>query len=222
MEKKLYIKKFDLKLDDVLFVSDFAIDFNHYQSVCFLAESGSGKSVLLKTIQKYSPSCVTFYLGEESAFDNYKKELNYHHRSAKEKQLIDLVCKNSFALKKKIALLKVLFSSQEYFFSDDLHSFLNHHEFCEVFCYLQEKGISIFYATSSIEDSFLFDNLMVLKNQRIAMEGKTASVLKEEKMLKTLGYSLPFYVNMSIQLGYYGLLNQICYSKEELESALWK
>ena len=63
---------------------------------------------------------------------------------------------------------------------------------------------------------------MVLKNQRIAMEGKTASVLKEEKMLKTLGYSLPFYVNMSIQLGYYGLLNQICYSKEELESALWK
>ena len=79
-----------------------------------------------------------------------------------------------------------------------------------------------FYATSCIEDSPSFDYLMIVKNQKIAIEGKTISVLKEEKMLKTLGYALPFYVNMSIQLGYYGLLKQICFTKEELEAALWK
>ena len=56
----------------------------------------------------------------------------------------------------------------------------------------------------------------------VAVEGKTISVLKEEKMLKALGYSLPFYVNMSIQLGYYGVLHKICYNKEELEAELWK
>ena len=104
----------------------------------------------------------------------------------------------------------------------DLHSFLSHAEFARVFEYIIKKGMLFFYATSCIEDSPSFDYLMIVKNQKIAIEGKTISVLKEEKMLKNLGYALPFYVNMSIQLGYYGLLDHICFTKEELEAALWK
>lgn len=222
MKKRLYIKPFDLKADDVLLIEDFSIDFSDIQSICLLGESGSGKGVLLKTIRKYSPDCVSFYLGEESSTKNYQKELSYEERTIEEKSLIDEICRQSFGIKKKIGLLKCLFSAQDYFFSDDLHSFLNHAEFIKVFDYIIGKGMLFFYATSCIEDSPSFDYLMIVKNQKIAIEGKTISVLKEEKMLKTLGYALPFYVNMSIQLGYYGLLKKICFTKEELEAALWK
>ena len=222
MKKRLYIKPFNLKADDTLLIEDFSVDFTDIQSICLLAESGSGKGVLLKTIQKYSPTCVSFYLGEESSTKNYQKELSYEERTSEEKKLIDEVCHHSFGMKKKIGLLKCLFSSRDYFFSDDLHSFLSHVEFARVFEYIIKKGMLFFYATSCIEDSPSFDYLMIVKNQKIAIEGKTISVLKEEKMLKNLGYALPFYVNMSIQLGYYGLLDHICFTKEELEAALWK
>lgn len=47
-------------------------------------------------------------------------------------------------------------------------------------------------------------------------------VLKEEKLMKLLGFSLPFYINMSIQLGYYGLVQEIYMNKEDLEAALWQ
>ena len=81
--------------------------------------------------------------------------------------------------------------------------------------------ILIFYVTNDIEDTVYFDYLIVLKNNNVAMEGKTMLVLKEEKLMKLLGFSIPFYVNMSRQLGYYGLLKDICLSKEELEDKLW-
>ena len=71
-------------------------------------------------------------------------------------------------------------------------------------------------------DTVYFDYLIVLKNNRVAMEGNTLDILKEEKLMKLLGYSLPFYVNMSIQLGYYGVIRDVCLTKEELGDKLWK
>ena len=50
---------------------------------------------------------------------------------------------------------------------------------------------------------------------------KKKDVVKEETILKRLGYELPFYVDLSIQLKLYGLIDNICYSSEELEDSLW-
>ena len=75
--------------------------------------------------------------------------------------------------------------------------------------------------THDVEQTLYFEYLYVLKNGKIAIEGKTQAVLKEEKIMKRLGFSLPFYINLSKQLGYYGLSHQICTNKEELEESLW-
>lgn len=222
MEKKLYIKPFHLKINNHLLIENFSIDFTGRTSICLVGESGSGKTILLRTIKKYSPSCVSFYFGEESKTQNYHNELSNFKLSDDENEFIASFCKNKFFLKKKIALLKTILSSNAYLFMDDVHSFLNHHEFLSIFNFIKRRGIALFYVTSCIDDCTCFDYLLIIKDNKIAIEGKTLSVLKEEKLLRMIGYSLPFYVNLSIHLGYYGLLNKICLSKEELESELWK
>ena len=66
------------------------------------------------------------------------------------------------------------------------------------------------------------DYLIILYNKGIAMEGKTLECLKEEKILKRLGFNLPFMVDLSIQLGYYGLLNEIITNERKMIKTIWK
>ena len=54
------------------------------------------------------------------------------------------------------------------------------------------------------------------------MEGKKELVLLEEKILKKLGFNLPFVVELSNGLKYYGLVNKVYFNMEELVDVLWK
>jgi hypothetical protein len=53
------------------------------------------------------------------------------------------------------------------------------------------------------------------------LEGSTLSVLKEEKLLKRLGYKLPFVVDLSLQLNAYNLIDSIFLDEEVLVNKLW-
>lgn len=105
---------------------------------------------------------------------------------------------------------------------DDLSKVFNYEERLKIFKYLDNQGIQVIYLTNDVEDLVNFPYTIVIRKQKIALEGKTNLILKEEKLMKVLGYSLPFYVNLSTQLMYYGVLNKICYTKEELEAQIWK
>ena len=54
------------------------------------------------------------------------------------------------------------------------------------------------------------------------MEGTKEQVLNEEKILKKLGFNLPFIIELSKGLKLYGLIDKIYFNNEELVSALWK
>lgn len=86
---------------------------------------------------------------------------------------------------------------------------------------LQKGNINFINITSDMEELLLSDFLYVLDNNKIVLEGETKEVLREEKVLKRLGFSLPFVVNLSIQLGYYNLIDEVYYSEEGLVDALW-
>ena len=105
---------------------------------------------------------------------------------------------------------------------DDLSEIFNYNERVKIFEYLKKNNIKVIYLTSNVEDVVNFPYTMIIYKRKVAIEGYTKLVLEEEKLMKVLGYSLPFYVNLSIQLKYYGLLDKICFNKEELEEALWK
>ena len=62
---------------------------------------------------------------------------------------------------------------------------------------------------------------MVYDNNNLVIEGKKETILKEEKLLKKLGYGLPFVVDLSTQLNYYGVFTKIYYEMDDLVGDLW-
>lgn len=89
--------------------------------------------------------------------------------------------------------------------------------------FLKEHEITFVNVISDSNDSLYTEYLVVfMKNGRIAMEGPTLGVLKEEKLMRRLGMQIPFMVDLSIQLGYYELLDTILLDKEEMVKQIWK
>ena len=76
--------------------------------------------------------------------------------------------------------------------------------------------------TTDIEETLLLDYLVVLHENKIIMEGKNELVLQEEKILKKLGFNLPFIVELSNGLKYYGVIDKVYFNNEELVNVLWK
>ena len=62
---------------------------------------------------------------------------------------------------------------------------------------------------------------MVYDGKNIILEGLKNIVLKEEKLLKKVGYGLPFVVDLAIQLNYYDIFSKIYFDMDELVDDLW-
>lgn len=226
MEKFCHIKLFDLQLDGKKVLQDFSLSFDEKKCVCLLGESGSGKSLLLKSLFKnshlfLSNGKISFYFLEGKETTNWKKDLRYETLSLDWQNFLEQFLSKKKGFEKRFSLALKLLEQPDYLFSEDLHSFLSFQEMNFFLSFLKSQNITFFCVTNQIENTPFFDYLMVLKNNRIALEGNTIAVLKEEKIMKLLGYSLPFYVNMSIQLGYYGIVDSIYLTKEELEEGIW-
>lgn len=86
---------------------------------------------------------------------------------------------------------------------------------------LKKQNINFVNITSNIEDSLLSDYIVVFDENKKVLEGNTEFVLRNEKVLKKLGYGLPFVVDLSIQLTYYDILGKVYYDMNKLTEDLW-
>ena len=87
--------------------------------------------------------------------------------------------------------------------------------------YVDEGGI-IFNFTTEIEETLLGTKVIVTLEDKIAISGYTLSVLNEEKIMKRLGYSLPFIILLNKYLKDYGLIDYYVFTYERLVSEIWK
>lgn len=83
------------------------------------------------------------------------------------------------------------------------------------------RNISFINITSKVEDAVFSDYIFVYDSEDLVLEGNMESVLKEEKILKRIGFGLPFAVDLSIQLGFYDVLDKVYYNVQDLVEALW-
>lgn len=95
-------------------------------------------------------------------------------------------------------------------------------EIKEIFDLLNTNNISFINITNNVELVLLTSYLIVYDKNDIIIEGKTLEVLKYEKLLKRVGLSLPFMVELSLFLQDYGLIDTIYLDKESLVDELWK
>ena len=87
--------------------------------------------------------------------------------------------------------------------------------------YKKHGGIVINF-TNDIEETLEGDKIIIINDKKVICEGKTLSVLNEEKLLKRLGLGLPFIVELNKYFMDYGMINKYYLNDEKLVGALWK
>lgn len=82
--------------------------------------------------------------------------------------------------------------------------------------------ITILNVTHDMDEILYGDNLIVIDNGNIVLNGPKEYVLLEEKTFNKLGLKLPFVVELSTKLQYYGLTEHLIFDMEELVDIIWK
>lgn len=85
-----------------------------------------------------------------------------------------------------------------------------------------ENGVTILNFTSDIDDSLYGSDIVVIDKGRVILQGDNDSVYKQEKILKKVGFNLPFMVDLSKKLSYYDLIDGFIYDMDEMIDVLWK
>lgn len=113
-----------------------------------------------------------------------------------------------------------MFPSKRVIFNESLSS-LSNKEKKEIFDLLDKQNINYVNVTSNIEDALFGDYIIVYDENMKVLEGNKEVVLKNEKLLKKLGFGVPFVVDLSIQLMYYDILDKVYFDVDNLLEALW-
>ena len=113
-----------------------------------------------------------------------------------------------------------MFPSKRVVLSDSL-SVLSNKEKKEILELLNKQNIHYINVTSNVEDALFGDYIIVYDEDMKVLEGNKEVVLKNEKLLKKLGFGVPFVVDLSIQLMYYDILDRVYFDVDNLLEALW-
>lgn len=85
-----------------------------------------------------------------------------------------------------------------------------------------EKKMTVINVTHDIEETVYGSDIIVLSEGKIILNDSKLNVYKEERLLKKLGLDLPFMVDLSNRLGYYGLVSDTMLNMNEMVNHLWK
>ncbi|MCI8575357.1 MAG: ATP-binding cassette domain-containing protein [Bacilli bacterium] len=241
MLKQIHMQNVGIYAKNQKIFDNFTFDFTEGKNVCLIGEEGVGKTLLLRAIlgeENFTgdilkeASCRGITKSTVKIEDSIEHYLNYDELSSQDKKLVKafLNLKSlSYSFSKltkkfqlKVMILKQVLMKPKFFFLDDVLSIFNMKERKELFQLFENTQITLFYVTSDLEDAILFPYLVIMGKKGILMEGSTLSVLKEEKIMKRLGFSLPFFVDLSLQLQSYGLIDKVYLEGKELTNHLWK
>lgn len=104
---------------------------------------------------------------------------------------------------------------------NEIWYYLSKEEKSELLEILKKRNVSFVNITSNVEDVLYSDYVIVYDDDKKILEGNKEMVLRNEKLLKRLGYGIPFVVDLSIQLNYYDIFDTVYYDMDKLTEALW-
>ncbi len=127
--------------------------------------------------------------------------------------------------KVKMKILSSLIIKPDIIVIDNVLSELDYIDKLLVFDILDEykkNGGIVINLTNDIEETLYSDKIIIIHDKKLVCEGKTLSVLNEEKILKRLGIGLPFMVELNKYFMDYGMIDKYQLTNEKLVGALWK
>ena len=128
-----------------------------------------------------------------------------------ERQLISIAC--------------VLVRCPDLIILDDAFTMMDSFSKVKVLKYLQglsANGVTVINFTSDIEESLYGTDIILIDKGKVLLRDDKDSFYKQEKVLKSVGFGLPFMVDLSKRLSYYGLVDDFIYNMDEMVDLLWK
>jgi len=121
-----------------------------------------------------------------------------------------------------VLIILALLSNKKYIVIDDILCNLRKKYIENIYKYAKKNKISIINVASNLDNVLYSDYVIFLYKSKIAMEGNVIDTLKEEKLIKRLGFRLPFMYDLSLQLNYYEVLDDIIIDREKMVDKIWK
>ena len=184
------------------------------------------KNILNEELEKLNISILNDNFSFSTNFVKTELE-NFNVKADSFSKLVDMIDKSidDLSISEKYFLKIILKMPQKdgVIVIDNYLTYLDKAMRTSIFDYAKQNDIVIITYAESIEDDYFFDGYIIaFMDDKIAISGPAKAVLEEDKLLKRLGYRLPFVVDLSNQLRLYGMVNKTCYSDDELVGELWK
>lgn len=167
----------------------------------------------------YTPFSTDTVMKELSIFSESDTLLNEFQCKYLENKAIKDLAMDEVALVKIIIELS---KNKDCLVLYDVLTYLDKEIKDKVINYIKKQNITFINITSNEEEYLINEYMIVLNNRIVALEGETLLVLEQEKILKRLGFSLPFIIDISLQLKAYGLIDKVFTNYKELVGELWK
>lgn len=87
---------------------------------------------------------------------------------------------------------------------------------------LNKDGLTVINVTHDIEQSLLGDELLLLKQGKLVAHDSIVTILRNEKLLKSVNLKQPFMLELSDKLKLYDLIDSTFLDMKGLVRALWK
>ena len=122
----------------------------------------------------------------------------------------------------KIIIIISIFSNKKIIAFMNIFTYVSKEFKNKIIEFLRRQNKRIINYTSETEETLLLPFLIIIYNNEIVIEGETKIVLKEETLIKKLGFNLPFIVELSSGLKYYNVVSKLFFDNESLVEELWK
>ena len=135
-----------------------------------------------------------------------------HTLSGGEKQLVSLA--TSIITEPRVLILDEALSMIDTYYRAQIYRILKK---------INEKTkMTIINVTHDIDEVLYGKNVIVLKKGEIINYSPTKKLLQEEKLLESLEFEIPFIVDLSNKLRYYGLVDKMYLNMKDMVDDLWK
>ena len=145
-------------------------------------------------------------------------------------QFLDILDKEPHNLsggqKQLVALATALITDPDILILDEALTMIDPDTRIKIYKILEQinkvNKITIINVTHNMDEILYGDNLIVMDKGNIVLNGPKEFVFLEEKTFNKLGLKLPFIVELTTKLQYYGLIDHLIFDMEELVNEIWK
>ena len=129
-------------------------------------------------------------------------------------------------LRQKVLIASAVISKPSILFLDDCLSLLSKKDKNNVLGILKKlclnEKMTILMTTNDMEDVLKTDEVIVMDNGEIVIQGRVKNVFKDVNKIKKYNIDLPFVASLSMKLIDKGIIDNIYLDEKKLVGALWK